>query len=79
MSDEPELDNGLGDPYCPKCEPLQIRRRSDGKMRIQRTVLRLVENNPHGYDYDLFECPQCQKMFEVYYRVSSIEERRYKT
>lgn len=57
--------------YCPKCPPHYRKRpphEQDGQLLV------VVEQNVGGYDVDHYECPQCQLLFQVTYKVDEVTE-----
>lgn len=56
--------------YCPVCEPRYVNRGRDRcGVHLQVTV-----SNYSGCSVDIAECPECQRLFQVSYKVDAIQE-----
>jgi hypothetical protein len=58
----------ITDPYCPECCE-----KPDHKGRASRVQLDITEHNYHGCGVDLAECPRCEVMFQISYKIDEIE------
>lgn len=61
---------------CPKCPQKQkiINLGKDAKIITLGSDLDLVEENYSGCGVDHARCPQCNKLFQILYKVDKIEE-----
>ena len=55
--------------FCPNCEPIFHRKKSELQVGVQLEVLR---DNYSGCGVDHCRCPNCQEIFQVSYKVDEI-------
>jgi hypothetical protein len=57
----------LSDIMCPKCEPIK---RKNGQIIGVR--LEITERNYSGTSIDIADCPNCNRIFSISYKVDEI-------
>lgn len=57
--------------FCPDCPRVMSKR---VPLTQVGQVLRVVEQNVQGYDVDHYECPQCEALFQISYKVDEVKK-----